>query len=282
LCRFYDPQDSLGIGLTILLPLAAMVVALLISFVPLRLWPIIALLVYAASIATFARIGGSGLGAIEWSGESASLDLLWTAPIIAFGFLLCPYLDLTFHRAVQESGARGTFAVGALAFAVMIVLTAAYRHLAEADDLRFVMAHMVVQSLFTMAAHTREMRGARGGANPGAAGLRGGPVTIAAMFALPLLAAFIVPVITAFENAPEIALDTYLRFLVFYGLAFPAYVLFMMTRAYAKPTLHGVQLLLLLVIVLVPLCEAGFIHGHAWLLLFPVLVLLVVRAMRAA
>jgi hypothetical protein len=67
---------------------------------------------------------------------------------------------------------------------------------------------------------------------------------------------------------------------VFYGLAFPAYVLFMMTRGHGRPTGRASQMLVLLVIVLAPLCEAGFIRGESWLLLIAVLVLLVARAVR--
>src|SRR3954449_52224 len=40
--------------------------------------------------------------------------LLYLAPVCIFGFLLCPYLDLTFHRARQAMSPRA----GAIAFAI--------------------------------------------------------------------------------------------------------------------------------------------------------------------
>jgi len=34
-------------------------------------------------------------------------DVLWLAPVMVLGFLLCPYLDLTFHAALQHAQAAG-------------------------------------------------------------------------------------------------------------------------------------------------------------------------------
>ena len=48
----------------------------------------------------------TGLGGLSWPSGSSEVsgDLLWLAPVIVFGFLLCPYLDLSFHHA--RPGAR--------------------------------------------------------------------------------------------------------------------------------------------------------------------------------
>ncbi len=277
LCHYYGPAETRSIAMALLIPLGAYIAALALSFVPLRLWPWMALLVYALSIGTFVRIGAGTLGDIAWRGDSPPIDVLWIAPMMAMGFLLCPYLDLTFHRALQESGGRGAFVVFAPAFAAMLFLTAAYWDFPHDQAERFVIAHIAAQTLFTMGAHLRELRGGRGGRAPGGAARLGALW----MLALPLLALPIIPIVASIEDAATVARDTYLRFLVFYGLLFPAYVLLLMTRSYQRPTARSVQTVLLLAIVLAPLYEAGFIHAQAWLLLIPVGVLLVVRAMRA-
>src|SRR5690606_30602590 len=43
------------------------------------------------------------------TGDARPVELLFLAPVLVFGFALCPYLDLTIHRARQETpGAAGT------------------------------------------------------------------------------------------------------------------------------------------------------------------------------
>jgi hypothetical protein len=59
-----------------------------------------------------------------------SVDLVWLTPVCAFGLMLCPYLDLTFHEARQATGpARGRAAFGigfGGVFLAMILFTLAY------------------------------------------------------------------------------------------------------------------------------------------------------------
>ncbi len=56
--------------------------------------------------------------------------MLGLAPVCIFGFLLCPYLDVTFHRARQETApgpGKAAFGVGfGVIFLLMIVLTLMY------------------------------------------------------------------------------------------------------------------------------------------------------------
>ena len=99
------------------------------------------------------------------------LDLLWLAPVSAFGFLLAPYLDLTFHRARQSStraGGRTAFGVGfGVFFLLMIIFTALYarplmdalagvrRYSIHADAFAAVLSvHLAIQTAFTVVAHT--------------------------------------------------------------------------------------------------------------------------------
>lgn len=86
------------------------------------------------------------------------------APVCLLGFMLCPYLDLTFHRAYQKAfdanggwGARGAFAAGfGVVFASMIVLTVLYaKGLLNGVQAAgfYVGAHMLVQLAVTIALH---------------------------------------------------------------------------------------------------------------------------------
>ncbi len=72
------------------------------SWMPQRAWPAAAAALYAASIAVFMGVGTATLSATQWSGTLTTTDLLCLAPALVFGFLLCPYLDLTFKRALED------------------------------------------------------------------------------------------------------------------------------------------------------------------------------------
>jgi hypothetical protein len=74
----------------------------------------------------FVRFGTGALANLPTTGSLPPVSLAWAAPFMAFGFLLCPYLDPTFHVALQRSPSRHCFAVFAAAFTVMLLFTAAF------------------------------------------------------------------------------------------------------------------------------------------------------------
>jgi hypothetical protein len=47
-------------------------------------------------------------------GQLPTINILWLVPVMIFGFALCPYLDITFHRARQAMSPRD----GRVAFAL--------------------------------------------------------------------------------------------------------------------------------------------------------------------
>lgn len=161
------------------------------------------------------------------------------AAVCVLGFGLCPYLDLTFHRARRElsrGGARAAFGLGfGVAFLAMILLTLAYNRVFLGDDglgvapraLPWLLsAHIVVQSVFTVGVHLREL-----GRHPAPEGIStGGCLAACAIFVLALLGAIglgmaVEPMQSAADatrlGTGEIA---YRCFMSAYGLAFPAYV----------------------------------------------------------
>src|SRR5262249_26957894 len=128
-----------------------------------RLGTILVLLASAAMFALYLR-------SADWAGpsrwfvhgaqmtgvEPREIGLVWLAPVSCFGFLACPYLDLTFLRArgaLRREAARAAFSLGFGAFfLVMILFTAAYSGeffgrsiAAERGALIFVLVHVLLQ-----------------------------------------------------------------------------------------------------------------------------------------
>ncbi len=230
---------------------------LLLSFLPIGFFPWLAVVVYAVSLATLAALGWIPDGGAV-AGPEQGLALFW--PVIAFGFLFCPYLDLTFHRALAESPSRHAFGLFGIAFGVMLVLTCAYRD--RLWVVAFVPAvHIVTQSLFTIAAHLRELR-IRDRDEPRwpvVAAVLGGLVAAGAVLAVDP------------SESPVPGEAIYLRFLVFFGLLFPAYVLIFMGpgRTLARTVRNHVVFAIAMLLAM-PFYELGFIGGRTWLLVFPI------------
>jgi hypothetical protein len=239
-----------------------------LSFLPVRVFPVFAVVVYAVSLVTLIRLGLPDLSTMPATGTRSADQLIWLAPVMAFGFLLCPYLDLTFHRALRETPSRHAFAVFGVTFSVMILLTCIYRnHMALAI---VPLAHLGAQSLFTTAAHLRELR-CLGDTQP-ARGIG---------LALVVAAAALLLVIGMGSDPKTTGEAVYLRFLVFYGLVFPAWVLLFVGPGRGLPMSRRNALIYAAVMIAaMPFYEAGFIRGHMWLVAIP-LVAIVVWAIAA-
>lgn len=266
-------EQTLMIALAV--PVVVMLLGQVLADVPVRVWPVLAVFVYAFSLIVFASIGVQPLSEIAWRGSQPTVDAAWLAPVMIFGFLLCPYLDLTFHRALQESPSKHAFGVFGITFAVMIVLTCAYWDVLTTGLSWLVLGHVMVQAVFTIGAHLREVRSVSD-QTAGASTVTTRLVMLSPLLALPI--AFL----AAFSLQPlEASVDSYLRFLVFYGLVFPAYALLFMGRSAFGLTRRGVTLFVVICLAFMPLYEAGFLHGHAWVLLGPPIVFALWRAKRA-
>ncbi|MGA3067481.1 MAG: hypothetical protein ABSF29_11615 [Tepidisphaeraceae bacterium] len=194
-------------------------------------------------------------------------DALWLAPVCLFGFLLCPYLDLTFHAARQATApaeGRVAFTLGfCVLFPLMILFTAAYsgpvvlflaRHLYP--QMVFIVAlHMIAHSAFTSAAHARQLAGR----------VRSISLRQFAIFALALVVAVILGI-----APPRFPLNhnlaggeiVYRAFLGFYGLIFPAYVWLRIT-----PGRRSIYRVAFAVAAAIPMFCLGFIQQWTlWLL----------------
>ncbi len=252
-------------------PIAAVVMLLAgmgLSLLPNAIWLFIAVLLYLFSLIVFGTLGLGAWDSIPVTGSEPVAELIWLAPIIIIGFLACPYLDATFHRALQYSPSKHAFSIFGVAFGVMIVFTCFMWFTPEPVRWPIILGHLLGQSLFTMGVHLREIRVSTALECP----VRRRELMLLPIFAVPVL--YIVREI----SQPMINLgdDIYLRFLGFYGLLFPAYVILFIgpwrTLALSRLNLMG---FVILVIGCAPLLEMGFIHQAAWLLVFPVALLVV-------
>ena len=248
------PQQ-MGEYFGLLLAAVVMVGAVALSRLPTRSWPILAILVFAISLVAFVQWGTGSLDQIAWAGQTSLSELAWLTPVFAIGFVLCPYLDLTFHRARSESPSRHAFAIFALSFAIIIVFTCAYAFRTVLTPL--VAGHILTQSMFTVAAHLREIS---------KTAPKHPRTNVTSVVLVALLVAGLSYSIRFFDDAPGIGQEMYLRLLVFFGLVFPAYVLLFIgpgkTLAVSR---SNVTAFLVVIVAALPLYEFGFLHDRAWL-----------------
>ncbi len=251
-----------------------------------RTWPLLGAAAFAASLALFALLGTRGLS--EWSlvGPKGAVAAAWLLPTMCFGFLLCPWLDLSFHRARREAPSPHAFLLFGAAFATMLLFSAAYAPQAATGLPGIVVLHMALQGIFTSAVHLRELgrlgesipSGASGARDGGPDGLRGassrepwngaGPrLAVAA-----ILAAGLLGVIAGTES-------NYLRILAFYGLLFPGALLVFGGRSDSRST-RMVLPFIVIIAASLPLMELGFIDLRTALLPWPIALLLAARLLR--
>ncbi len=198
----------------------------------------------------------------------ATADLIWLVPVLAGGFLLCPYLDMTFHRARQNT----TAATGRLAFSLgfagvfmgMILLSLWYAPQIiglfgeglPADRSQAIWLwlgiHFVLQTGYTVGLHLHEITTHRGGHG----------VFRVIVFSI-VAAAGGLWVYGAPEAEAGARIETgYRFFLLAYGLLFPAYVVICMI-----PNRRGVELrvawraCLVTVLLAGPMAYLGFVGG---------------------
>ncbi len=211
-----------------------------------------ALLIFAVSIGLFIYAQTTGdlwthLDAATFIPRLTTLDLYFFAPAAIFGFALCPYLDLTFHRARQSTTpgtGKAAFTVGFCGvFFSMIVFSLGYAGaLANATghiglDLArllwpVLLVQLVVQGAFTAAVHIRSLTvKVSGRAEFGLF------ITLALGLMLGLGA-----LLMDGEPGPWVKWDfvtsitelIYRLFLLLYGTVFPAYVFLCMIPTYRQ------------------------------------------------
>ena len=206
----------------------------------------------------------------QTTGDAPMGDLVWLAPVLVFGFALCPYLDLTIHRARQETPGRGgdlAFVVGFGAlFLAMIVGTLAYAQ-AWIDDAAmsfYVVGHIALQSAFTIGVHLRALRDTarttreRSATTPMLAGI---------LLGLAPSSALVVRALHGTVLEPLSRMDgVYRVFMACYGLLFPA--LLWTWSASGRDDRRATLAALFCVGLAAPMFWMGFLEGR-WFWLAP-------------
>ncbi len=245
-------------------------------------WIATACVATLGSIAMLWQVPVSPMG--EWPSEGTlpRRDLLLAAPVIIAGFLACPALDLTFHRARQSVESPRAFAIFGVTFGLTIVGVAMQWDGTAAAPGIAMLCVWCVQLPFTALAHLRELDGIvrRGeldvrterGVDLALAGPRAGDSLLRVLLIVGVITAIGIVLQTM---APESPFDKYfpgetgyLRWLAMYGVVFP--VLLLAARAgwsFGK----GVVAVVLSAMG----AELGFLQGSAWWLLWPAGVMLI-------
>lgn len=218
-----------------------------------RGWLILTGLTYAISLGVMVILATRPTTLESMPTIDATGPLMALAPIIVAGFLLCPYLDLTFHRAHRAAPGTPAFAVFGVTFAIMLGLTCLLWFQAGPKMTTVALVHLGAQACFTVGAHLREL-------------LAHATTRRAAWCVLPFVAggSFALVSGTDLEVPFDLQLvgqDTYLRFLGAYGLLFPAYALaFIVPGLRVDPTPRRVIAVLLICLALGPFVEAAFLR----------------------
>lgn len=207
----------------------------------------------------------------------------WLLPAFIVGFGLCPYLDLTFHRARQNtspSGGRLAFGVGfGVVFCSMIVFTLFYaRWLAPAVaghslgqlSLLFLCIHFMAQSAFTVGMHVKEVTGEN-----------------SSRFRIALLVAVVLAgTIGWLTSRPrqfhghDLGEAVYWCFLGCYGLVFPGYLWlhgFPGRGIGVSPQSRSLAVLVIVVLIAFPMYWMGFAEKQPIWILPGALILLLSR-----
>jgi hypothetical protein len=199
-------------------------------------------------------------------------DFLGLSLVCLLGFLLCPYLDLTFHRARQattHAGAKVAFGVGfCVMFLSMIVMTLLYtKTLFTTTDIStlLLMIHIGVQAAFTVMAHAASLqqqadsRDDRGNTRSALGAALAIGFTAAVVAHLGVQAGWLYPGITSQGitlGGMTIGELLYRSFMSFYGLVAPAYLLIAFARR--QPDVRWWIATLLLA---APFYWIGFMHA---------------------
>jgi hypothetical protein len=196
-----------------------------------------------------------------------AFDVLSLSVVCLLGFLTCPYLDLTFHRARQACGvseSKIAFGVGfGVIFCSMIVLTAGYAATLGgfSRGVGAVLAgHWILQSLFTVGAHASALRGDID--SPAADRRMTRHVLIAILVGVAAALAGSWMERRQIRIGSHVAGESlYRSFLAFYGLLAPAYVWLCVHpgRGFLAPHSREIQMFVLASVLAVPLYAVGFL-----------------------
>lgn len=217
-------------------------------------------------------------------------DLLVMAPASAAGFLFCPYVDLTFHRARQATTpgtGRAAFAIGfGVLFLAMIVFSLMYGPLLTpyfgAETFPEVSAALPVAVVWVLGVHLAMQAGLTTGLHAVEVVRRRGHAGLHRMMMVGIaagaLAWWAVSEPTRVAYGISLGEGVYRFFLLAYGLGFPAYVLLCMLPTRREVAWRRkLSVLVVTLLVTLPMGYLGFVAGEAWWLPIALVVVVVAR-----
>ena len=227
-------------------------------------------------IATFCTPDTANANAALLDSAPHSIAPLWMLPVMIFGFVLCPYLDITFHHARQQldtqNNGRLGFTIGFIAFfAFMILLTTRYAGvmIGALDGACLVpiatpwlaagiLAHILCQWFFTVRVHLDRIR-----TIPDAPTKR--PMLLFLVLISGLIGFFAIKLPShAGLTGGEIV---YRTFMSAYGLIFPAYMLYRVVMARKGKAAFGLRMMWVAVALASPMVWIGFMERQTlWLI----------------
>lgn len=231
-----------------------------------------------------------GAGALQWPriAVGSSIDLFGLLSVCVLGFLTCPYLDLTFHRARQESRNAGesriAFGIGfGVFFCSMIVFTLLYAWVLITGQTSrgvgvLIGLHICIQAIFTIGIHGSSLRASVDTPRAHAWMTQG--------FWTAVLAPVVMALVVHALESRDVSIGRYVAgevgyrlFMSFYGLLAPAYVWLCLHpgRGFLEPYRRELQMFVVAVILAAPFYWLGFMHGPMSWTLIGVLIIVCAR-----
>jgi len=261
--RFFGVEPAIERVLCVALPVVVILASMVLVSVRTGAVLVATCAAWGAGVVALVFYGSSAFTTIPMAGSLDSNGLLPLAPVLCFGFLLCPYFDLTFHRAIQQAPSHHAFVVFGIGFAIMLFLTIAmWFNMSQWWPLAI--THVIVQSFLTILLHVRALdREREPGSHKDTIGT--GPTMLEAAGVGVLLAL----ILKFVDNSLATGEDFYLRFLVFYGLVFPAYTIVFMGPRSVGRSRRNLLIFAAFVLIAAAFYEIGFIHEMLWALTAP-------------
>ncbi|MCA8995761.1 MAG: hypothetical protein KDA80_02220 [Planctomycetaceae bacterium] len=241
-------------------PLLLLGAAYPLSLLNLRRLILVGALIWCFSLSCLFCLWGNS---VDVRPASPSVESFYLLPLMAGGFLICPYLDLTFYE-VRKAYSQRAFDVFGIAFSAMLALTVLIWMTPPPHLWWLPLLHLGLQSVFTIAFHIGALRRERQRRNdsnlfPAQAVFLPCLVSLLAWYGL-----------TGGRSSDEL---WYLRFLFLYGVAFPS--IFLVSRKFqGGPLILSVVLIMAATAYPAELCFArnepawALMPGGAVLLLF--------------
>jgi len=264
---FWSAELALHPGYGILIGLVFISIAVITAGLSDRLFLWISAAVYGISILVFIITVTQGWTILTgrtpsprilyWPSASANA-WFFLIPVMAIGFLACPYFDLTFHRAYQSVGGgksgRTTFLLFGPLFAVMIALTAVYTLTGFST---LIIIHLLLQGWLTTTLHIKEI------------------IKHTKPYREDELARRLLQIPYIIVFLASFPLIDYRDWFIFYGIIFPA--IYLLSTMRIKNRRREAQDLTIYAVILfsIPFAMAGFLADHEWALAIPPLAILI-------